>query len=138
METVRKPQVAVKESKGRQILIAEDEPLILSTATKILERMGHTVVRQADGLEAWDAILAGVNRIDLLLLDLSMPHLSGVDLVKRVRTLPYKGAIVVMSGRVSDEDLRQLKELRVDRLLPKPFTTDQLMSCVAEVFAPKA
>lgn len=134
---VRQVSPAGEVPKKARILVAEDEPLIASTAAKILERMGHTVSRQADGLKAWEALQVGSEQYDLLLLDLSMPHLSGVDLVKRIRTLPYHGAIMVMSGRVADDDLRALKELRVDRLLPKPFTTEQLMGSVTEILAAK-
>lgn len=136
-EPVRKPASAAVPVPKSRILIAEDEPLIASTAAKILERMGHGVSRCADGLKAWETIQTAVAAYDLLLIDLSMPRLNGIDLVRRIRTLPYQGRIMVMSGRVAEEDLRTLKELRVDRLLPKPFTTDQLMENVAAVLTAK-
>jgi len=120
---------------NRRILIVEDEPLIANTASRMLQRLGHIVAQQKDGLAAWTELSAGGPGYDLLLIDLSMPQMSGVDLVRHVRTLPYAGAIVVMSGRVSDEDLLALKALKVDRVLPKPFTAEQLKSVVAEVLA---
>jgi len=133
----KKPEAAstpLKAAAGR-VLIVEDEPLIASTTAKILERLGHTVTKQGDGSKAWEDISAGVDRYDLLLVDLSMPQMNGIDLVRHVRTLPYKGRIVVMSGRISDGDLRTLKELRVDRLLSKPFTTEQLITNISELLA---
>ncbi|MFT3783419.1 MAG: transporter substrate-binding domain-containing protein [Nibricoccus sp.] len=123
---------------ARRILLAEDEPLVASTAARILERLGHQVVRKADGLDAWEELSREPNRYDLLLVDLSMPRLSGIDFVRKVRTLTYSGRIVVMSGRVSDEDLRTLKELGIDRVLGKPFTTDKLMALMNDLFGPGA
>jgi len=64
--------------------------------------------------------------------------MSGVDLVKRVRTLPYAGSIVVMSGRVAEDDLLTLKALKVDRILAKPFTAEQLTAVVLEVLPARA
>lgn len=120
---------------GCRILIVEDEPMIANTTSRILQRLGYVVATQGDGESAWQELSADGPRYDLLLIDLSMPRLSGIDLVKKVRTLPGTVSIVVMSGRVSDEDLQTLKTLKVDRILPKPFTTDQLKTVLSELLA---
>jgi two-component system cell cycle sensor histidine kinase/response regulator CckA len=120
---------------GKRILIVEDELLISSAAASILQRLGHVVALRSDGVEAWNELLAGDAGYDLLLIDLSMPRMSGVDLVKQVRTLAYAGSIVVMSGRVAEEDLLTLKTLKIDRILAKPFTAEQLTAVVTEVMA---
>ena len=118
-----------------RILIVEDEPLIATSAARILQRQGHIVSHRSDGMEAWTELSAGGPAYDLLLIDLSMPRMSGVDLVKNVRTLPGSVSIIVMSGRVSEEDLQTLKALKVDRILTKPFTNEQLKNVVGEVLA---
>ncbi|MBK9991903.1 MAG: transporter substrate-binding domain-containing protein [Verrucomicrobia bacterium] len=120
---------------GCRILIVEDEMLISSSASRILQRQGYIVAQCGDGEDAWKELSAGGPGYDLLLIDLSMPRMSGVDLVRKVRTLPGTVCIVVMSGRVSDEDLLALKDLKVNRILPKPFTTEQLKTVVGEVLA---
>jgi CheY-like chemotaxis protein len=120
---------------GCRILIVDDEILIASTTSRILQRLGYVVSTQSDGEGAWQELSAGGPSYDLLLIDLSMPRMSGVDLVKKVRTLPGTVSIVVMSGRVSDEELHTLKTLKVDRILPKPFNTDQLKTVLSEVLA---
>ena len=123
---------------GRRILVVEDEPLIASATATILKRLGHTVAQRHDGVEAWNELSTEGVSYDLLLVDLSMPRMSGVDLVKRIRTLPYAGSIVVMSGRVAEDDLLTLKTLKVDRILAKPFTAEQLVAVVSEVVAARA
>lgn len=120
---------------GCRILIVEDEMLISSSAARILQRQGYIVEQRGDGEEAWKDLSAGGPGYDLLLIDLSMPRMSGIDLVRKVRTLPGTVCVVVMSGRVSDEDLLAMKELKVNRVLPKPFTTEQLKTVVGEVLA---
>ena len=129
------PPVPATSVTNRRILIVEDEPLIANTTARLLSRLGHVVSQQNDGLAAWKELSTGGPGYDLLLIDLSMPQMNGVDLVRHVRTLPYAGSIVVMSGRVSEEDLLALKDLKVDRVLPKPFTSLQLTSIVAELLA---
>jgi signal transduction histidine kinase/ABC-type amino acid transport substrate-binding protein/CheY-like chemotaxis protein len=118
---------------GSRILIVEDEPLIASTTTQILQRLGYAVAHRGDGEQAWKELSSGSSGYDLLLIDLSMPRMSGADLVRRVRTLPGSMCIVVMSGRVSDDELLELKTLKVDRILAKPFTTEHLKTVVSEV-----
>ena len=118
-----------------RILIVDDEPLIASTAARILQRQGYVVSLRSDGLEAWKELSTSIADYDLLLIDLSMPRMSGVDLVRNVRTLSSTVGIVVMSGRVSEEDLQTLKLLEVNRILTKPFTMEQLKTVVGEVLA---
>jgi signal transduction histidine kinase/CheY-like chemotaxis protein len=120
-----------------RVLIVEDELLIASATASILKRLGHVVSMQSDGQEAWKDLSTNGSNYDLLLIDLSMPNMNGVDLVRHLRTLPFAGGIVVMSGRVSDEDLQALKALNVDRILSKPFTTPQLTAVVSAVLGPK-
>ena len=131
----REKTVSAIAITGCRILIVEDELLIASSASRILQRQGYVVAQQGDGEDAWNELSAGGSGYDLLLIDLSMPRMSGIDLVRKVRTLPGTVCVVVMSGRVSDEDLLALKALKVDRILPKPFTTEQLKNVVSEVLA---
>lgn len=120
---------------GCRILVVEDELLIASATARILQKLGYIVAQHGDGEDAWAELSAGGPGYDLLLIDLSMPRMSGIDLVTKVRTLPGTVCVVVMSGRVSDDDLQALKILKVDRVLSKPFTTEQLKTVVGEVLA---
>ncbi len=118
-----------------RILIVEDEPLVASSTSRILQREGYVVSLRSDGMEAWNELPTGIANYDLLLIDLSMPRMSGVDLVRKVRGLSGTVCIVVMSGRVSEDDLQTLKSLKIDRILTKPFTMEQLRNVVKDVLA---
>jgi signal transduction histidine kinase/ABC-type amino acid transport substrate-binding protein/CheY-like chemotaxis protein len=120
-----KPLAAPDASAGRRILLVEDEPLVARTCVAMLKRFGHTVNHVADGADAWSHLAGGQQPYDLLLLDLNMPRMNGIDLVRRVRETRYAGRIVIMSGRVTEEDRRALEGLRVDFILGKPFTPEE-------------
>ena len=120
-----KPSAAPTATAGRRILLVEDEPLVARTCAAMLTRFGHTVNHLTDGVDAQAHLATGQQLYDLLLLDLNMPRMNGVDLIRRVRETSFAGRIVVMSGRVTEEDRRTLEDLRVDFILPKPFTPEE-------------
>ena len=71
---------------GKRILLAEDNQQLATTIATLLERQGFDVVCQADGISALKAIAA--NPPDLLLLDLKLPGLHGIELLKKLRQSP--------------------------------------------------
>ncbi|HVU32878.1 MAG TPA: transporter substrate-binding domain-containing protein [Opitutaceae bacterium] len=124
---------AATAAKRLSILLAEDDPLVTRAALAVLERAAHVVTHCADGADAWSRLADDPSRFDLLLLDLNMPRLNGIDLIRRVRSGVFGGAIAVMSGRISDEERRCLAGLRVDRIITKPFGAGDLIEAVRGV-----
>jgi two-component system cell cycle sensor histidine kinase/response regulator CckA len=115
-----------------RVLLIEDESLVAQTVQAILRRGGHAVNHIANGVEAWQHLAADSSRYDLLIVDVNLPGLNGVDLVGRVRSGNFSGRILVISGRVSASDLRALVQLHVDRVLTKPFTAQQFEAALSE------
>jgi len=113
------------------VLLVEDEGIVASAITAILHRLGHRVTQATDGETAWREMQAHADRFDVLLVDINMPRMNGVDFVRHVRATPWAGRIVVMSGRVSEPDLRQLEQLHVHRVLIKPFTPEEVTAALA-------
>ena len=113
---------------GRLVLVAEDEPLVRSIVVKALTRLGHRVLAASDGEEAL-AIARQHPDLELLVTDVVMPRLGGVELVKALRA---RGpiAVLVMSGYHEKQE-----ELRDERVLPKPFTLEAFTKAVAEALA---
>ncbi|MDP3236241.1 MAG: MASE1 domain-containing protein [Myxococcales bacterium] len=113
---------------GRLVLVAEDEPLVRSVVVKALTRLGHRVLAASDGEEAL-AIARQHPDLELLVTDVVMPRLGGVELVKALRA---RGpiAVLVMSGYHEQQE-----ELRDERVLPKPFTLEAFSKAVGEVLA---
>jgi signal transduction histidine kinase/CheY-like chemotaxis protein len=115
-----------------RVLLIEDEPLVAQTVHAILRRGGHNVHHIADGAEAWKHLAGDFTQYDLLVVDVNLPGLNGVDLVGRARAGHFAGRILVVSGRVGMSDLRALVQLHVDRVLTKPFTAQQFEGALSE------
>ncbi|MFZ5494634.1 MAG: transporter substrate-binding domain-containing protein [Verrucomicrobiota bacterium] len=105
-----------------RVLLAEDDDFVAQTVAALLKREGHSVHREPDGAAAWRTIEARPEAFDLLVLDVNMPGLSGMDVARRVRAAGrYRGPILVMSGRLGSEELEQLTAAKVDGVINKPF-----------------
>jgi two-component system OmpR family response regulator len=122
---VAKPTAAPAATVSRRILLVEDEPLVAETCVTMIRRFGHTVDQVMDGVDAWSHLAAGQQSYDVLLLDLNMPRMNGMDLLRHVRETRFAGRIVIVSGRVTEQDRRTLESLRVDFILLKPFTPEE-------------
>lgn len=111
---------------GQHVLLVEDEPLIRDLALMMLESLGYKVSAARDPIEALRIIEDGRVRIDLLLSDIVMPEMNGLELALKVRQISPEARLVFMSGYTSDH--AQVQEiLKSDAaFLPKPFSIDDL------------
>ncbi len=124
---VRAPPV-----RAVRVFLVEDEDLVAEAVTAMLQRGGHEVRRVADGAEAWRHLSEDLTRYELLVIDVNLPGMNGVDLVGRLRERRYGGRIFVVSGRLGMGELRALVQLHVDRVLTKPFSLEQFETAVRE------
>jgi len=116
---------------SQTILIAEDNDSVAAPLEQLLQKNGYTVVRAGDGVEALSSIVA--KPPDLLLLDLKMPRLHGVELLKKVRLsektkfLP----VIVMTGIYrGDKNAEAARQLGVKTYLEKPFRANDLIEAI--------
>lgn len=101
-----------------------------------LSREGHLIECVNDGQEALERITEDPEAYDLLISDHHMPRLNGLELVTQVRTLPFKGKILIFSSELSSEVADAYHEQKVDRILFKPVFPSELRSTLADLFAP--
>jgi DNA-binding response OmpR family regulator len=105
--------------------------MVATSITASLRRAGHNPVHEANGITAWKHLQAHLSRYDLIILDVNMPGLDGIELARRVRgTSQYKGRIMIISGRLSSNDLSEITEAKVDRVLSKPFQIAEFLGAV--------
>ena len=112
--------------ESRRILIADDDPAILRLVATILERDGFAVVTARDGREAYK-ILQDNPTFKAAILDVVMPHISGPELVRQMKTeKPLMSIPVMMMTAEQDPKLSQDSfAAGAVVFLPKPFTTAQ-------------
>jgi two-component system, cell cycle sensor histidine kinase and response regulator CckA len=128
VRTVAGPAAASDQTKV--VLLVEDNPPVLRLAQRILVQHGYDVVEAASGSEAL-ARLATLDRaISLLLTDIVMPDMNGLDLSIAVLRVQPDAAVLFMSGYTDDEVLQRGLLAPGTSFLPKPFTSDVLLAAV--------
>jgi DNA-binding response OmpR family regulator len=108
-----------------RILVVDDEPSILGLARAILEPQGYRVSTAGDGREALRELAGG--RYDLVLTDIVMPDMEGIELLRRLRSQRTGVPVVVMSGNpVGMKFLQTARHLGASGTLHKPFSIQEL------------
>jgi CheY-like chemotaxis protein len=114
---------------GRRILLVEDEPVNREIALILLENVGQLVDTANDGVDAVD--LASHNHYDLILMDMQMPRMNGLDATRAIRKLNENGAqvpIVAMTANAFAEDRARCMESGMNDFLTKPLNPQGMFS----------
>ncbi len=123
--------------EGR-ILVVDDEAPIRELYTAMLEEIGFEVVCTVDGREGVDYYREHQGEIDLAIVDLIMPRLSGRECVEALKLLDPGLPIVVSSGYSIDEEVRRVMAAGANTFIRKPFTMDELARTVTANLRPVA
>jgi PAS domain S-box-containing protein len=118
------------------ILVADDEEGVRSLVASVLEDAGYTVELVEDGAQAVERLQQLGESVRLVLLDLTMPMLSGAETATEIRRIQPEIPIIAMSGYGDIEVLQRFSESGVSDYLPKPFTPEQLAAKVRDTLAP--
>lgn len=118
------------------ILTVDDSPSIRQMIKVVLAPLGHSVVEAADGAQGLDK--AKANRPDLVITDLNMPVMNGLDLIKSLRATPtLAGMPIVFLTTESNDALKQeAKKAGATGWITKPFNQDQLLAVVNKLVRP--
>jgi DNA-binding response OmpR family regulator len=114
-----------------RILFVEDDAGIRGVLPRVLTRAGYRVEAAVDGLAGWNALCGG--SYDLLITDLNMPGLTGLELVAKARSARLTLPVILVSGSLDLERTELHPWLNLAATLSKPFTADQLLGTVKEV-----
>jgi CheY-like chemotaxis protein len=106
----------------RTILIVEDEKLLLDSYKEIIEKAGHMCIGVSDGYQALDYLASHKDTVDLVLLDLMMPGVDGLEVLGAIKKNEFKYGtppIIVLSNMTSDTVIQDAFELGVSSYLVK-------------------
>lgn len=121
-----------KEQRRLRFLVVDDQEDIRVVFCRLIERAGHQTQTAADGQEAVETLQR--ETFDVMLLDLTMPRMDGVDVVRWMRDHPgvAPSTRVVVVSAWAAEELAALEELGVHTVLQKPLRLQQLNDLIAE------
>jgi len=119
------------------VLLVDDDAGVRDFLANLLRGAGYRVTCAADGEEAWVALCA--DKYDVLVTDHSMPKLTGLDLIRRLRVGPLNALpCVLVSGEIPWEEKDLLDLVRPGMAMAKPFSFLELLTCVRSLFSPTA
>jgi len=126
------PPAQGSTNSSRRILVVDDDIYIRELLVKALANLGYESVASAsDGADAWEA-LQKVS-CGLVITDQKMPRMTGLELIERMRSRGMLQPVILISGTMPTEELNRNPRLRVDEMLPKPFTLVQLSATIEKL-----
>lgn len=121
-----------KETQTRKILVVEDEESIALGVKDMLEHAGYLVGVAGDGKEGLERILS--DKPDLVVLDLMLPGMSGLDVLAALRKGGNRVRVVILTALVQDDDLQRGFQLEADDYVKKPFSPGEFLARIESQF----
>ena len=122
---------------AKKIVIVDDTLPLRVMLEDLLVDAGYEVQTASDGVEGWEVLNSQINQVDLLVLDLLMPRMSGFDVLAKLKEEypDRKFPVLVISGVFkSDKDIQRLKELGANGYLSKNAVVDEILYRVNSFF----
>jgi DNA-binding response OmpR family regulator len=124
-------QLQGQANSSHRILVVDDDDDIRDISAQVLTAYGYRADTAADGADAWKALRA--RSYDLLITDHNMPKVTGIELVRTLRSERMTLPVVLMSGTLPEEALVQNSPLQLAGTLLKPFTMEELVATVTKI-----
>jgi len=122
---------AQKPESPATILIIDDEELVREILTRVLRRLGHNVLPASGGEEALSIYGEKKDEIDLVIVDINMPKMSGIEVAERLRSINPKVTVIGSSGE-ADQDLNDTEVKKIfDGYISKPYGISMLSAAVS-------
>ena len=124
---------ALPEGGTETILLIDDEKLIRDLGEKALTNFGYTVLTAPDGESAVKLYGREYERLDLIILDLIMPRMSGTHCFEEIKRINPGALVIIASGYSDDGAMRKPLKNGATRFIDKPFNVKQLLRLIREV-----
>lgn len=113
------------------VLVADDNEVAQRLCRRVLEKAGHKVLTASDGVEA--VTLALANPLDMILMDVAMPGMDGLEAMRQIKAQKPGMAIVIASAHSMASDRERFLAAGADNVLSKPFRLADLVAIVAKL-----
>jgi len=119
------------QGQGETILVVDDEPLLLALLAEVLTSRGYHVLSARNGLEAVEIYRRERERIQLVLLDVVMPGMGGVEAFGKLKKINPDVKVIVCSGYAQDSAVREIVRNGAVGFMAKPYLTEDILEFVA-------
>ena len=123
-------KVSPPTSRQPTLLLVEDDELVRDAMTRLFVREGYLVLTAATGHDAIGLLRTPATPIDVVLLDIGLPDVSGADLCARLRQFFPHMPVVVCSGAASPQEADELRQLGITHFFCKPIAMPDLIAAV--------
>ena len=118
-----------------RILLVDDEPAIVKMETQMLERLGYDVTAWTGSMEALDGFMADPHKFDLIITDMTMPNMTGIQLANEIKAIRPDIPVIVCSGFSDQINQENSRELGIQGYVLKPVIRMEIAKLIREVLA---
>jgi CheY-like chemotaxis protein len=134
-DAVDTPSRELQPQMRSNILIVEDEPVLLNAVSKMLQRRGFSVIEASDGSSALELIRAHKDRIDAMLLDVTLPGATSREVFEEAERLRPNLVAILTSAYSQESAAGSFGGLTLDHFIRKPFQIDDLVNLLQETLS---
>jgi two-component system cell cycle sensor histidine kinase/response regulator CckA len=116
-----------------RILYLDDEEPLVFLMRRMLEHLGHRIAAFTRSDEALAAFTAAPTEFDLVLTDMSMPGMSGVEFAESVLAVRPDALVVIATGHIQDKDIERARAAGVHEVIQKPSTLEEMAQTVTRL-----
>jgi|GEM_PF-508969 len=122
----------ISKGEGRIVLV-DDEEAILATTGAILRQLGYEVTTFTNGFEALEAMEIDPGSFDLVITDLSMPKITGIELARSMKEMGIGIPVILTSGYLAHTMGDEIRDVGISEIMTKPITMQQLAETIGRV-----
>ena len=115
--------------------MVDDEPPVLSLARSALERSGYSVLIAESGIEAEEIMRHKAREIEVVILDVTMPHMNGEEAFRRLKAIHPDVPVILSTGHSETETTSRFAGAGLAGFLQKPYTASQLAEKVRRLYS---
>jgi CheY-like chemotaxis protein len=127
-------QTAMENTESKKtILWVDDEEIALEVWSQMLQKLGYSVLQARYGYEALEIFKKRKNKISLVILDMRMPGMNGVEVYDRLKKIQPQVKIILVSGYIEQYVLDEFSQRNFNGYIEKPFKLKELSEKIEEV-----
>ena len=135
-KSVEKPKESIVPGEGENILLVDDETGMREAVGEVLTSLGYRVLSAADGEEAVELFKADADGVSLVVTDVVMPKMGGIDAVKQMRLLNSEVPVIFATGYDKDQSATSREEIERSITISKPFSFETLSQSIRTMIDP--